>query len=295
MGGIATLTNTDVNQEITINVEYNQLEPLLKATWNKDGDIPDENGYSYFPGNTNVIVIKVESYLDTLDKTQGLIPEFVNPKYKDESKDVFKSATRLECMMQDYPKLLNKNFKVGFSCYERWFCFSAVKNNIVDAAGKFKKGLHPECGATGEYDLFEANSILLKMIGVDIEDAGEEDIKDYQGIELKDGAKVFIHPSFGVTMREIQDKFSGVNKISKNSILWLQGENTHIKDLDLDSTLVTNEKTLEITGEFKEQAFVKYQPLSTSDANFEDLDEVIKIRGFRVTSSNEVKGLKIIS
>jgi len=43
----------------------------------------------------------------------------VNPKYKDALKDVFKSATRLECMMQDYPKLLNKIFKVGFSCYER--------------------------------------------------------------------------------------------------------------------------------------------------------------------------------
>ena len=107
MGGIATLTNEEVNQKITINVEYNQLEPLLKSTWNKDGDIPDENGDSYFPGNTNVIVIKVDSYLDTLDKTKGLIPDFVNPKYKDPSKDVLKSATKLECMMQGYPKLLN--------------------------------------------------------------------------------------------------------------------------------------------------------------------------------------------
>lgn len=155
MGGIATLTNEAVNQKITINVEYNQLDPLLRASWNKDGDVADENGYSFFPGNTNVIVMKVSTYLDTLDKTQGLIPEFVNPKYKDESKEVFKSATRLECMMQDFPKLLDKTSKVGFSCYEKWFCFSAVKNNIVDAAVKFDKGLSPESGATGEYDIFE--------------------------------------------------------------------------------------------------------------------------------------------
>ena len=96
MGGIATLTNEAVNQKITINVEYNQLEPLLKATWNKEGDIPDENGYSHFPGNTNVIIMKVPTYLDTLNQTQGLIPEFVNPKYKDDKKELFKSATRLE-------------------------------------------------------------------------------------------------------------------------------------------------------------------------------------------------------
>jgi len=45
------------------------------------------------------------------------------------------------------------------------------------------------------------------MIGVDFEDATEEDIKDFQGIPIRDGAKVFILPSFGVTMKEIQDKF----------------------------------------------------------------------------------------
>lgn len=144
MGGMATLTNTAVNKQITINVEYNQLEPLLKATWNKEGDIPDVEGNSFFPGNINVLVFKLSTYLETLNRTHGLIPEFVNPKYKDESKDVFKSATRLECMMQDFPKLLDKDSKVGFTCYDRWFCFSAVKNNIVDAAAKFKQGNHPE-------------------------------------------------------------------------------------------------------------------------------------------------------
>lgn len=96
MGGIATLTNEAVNQKITINVEYNQLDPLLKASWNENGDVADKNGNSFFPGNSNIILIKVSTYLDTLDKTQGLIPEFVNPKYKDEEKEVFKSSTRLE-------------------------------------------------------------------------------------------------------------------------------------------------------------------------------------------------------
>ena len=96
------------------------------------------------------------------------------------------------------------------------------------------------------------------MIGVDVEDATEEDIKDFQGIPIRDGAKVFIHPSFGVTMKEIQDKFEGTNKISKNSILWLEGEKTVIKDLDLDSSLVMNERCEKIEGEMKDKKYIIY-------------------------------------
>jgi UDP-sugar pyrophosphorylase len=36
------------------------------------------------------------------------MPEFVNPKYADKEKTVFKKPTRLECMMQEYPKVLPK-------------------------------------------------------------------------------------------------------------------------------------------------------------------------------------------
>ena len=32
--------------------------------------------------------------------------EFINPKYADAEKKKFKSSARLECLMQDYPKLL---------------------------------------------------------------------------------------------------------------------------------------------------------------------------------------------
>lgn len=45
----------------------------------------------------------------------GVISEFVNPKYADATRTAFKSSTRLECMMQDYPKALGKGAKVGFT------------------------------------------------------------------------------------------------------------------------------------------------------------------------------------
>lgn len=51
-------------------------------------------------GNINQLVLRLKPYVAQLRKTDGLIGEFVNPKYKDSSRTAFKSATRLECMMQ---------------------------------------------------------------------------------------------------------------------------------------------------------------------------------------------------
>ena len=53
----------------------------------------DASGWSPFPGNINQLVIKLDSYAKELEKTKGVISEFVNPKYKDASKTTFKSST----------------------------------------------------------------------------------------------------------------------------------------------------------------------------------------------------------
>ncbi len=50
IGGIATLTRPSDGSSMTINVEYNQLDPLLRATTHPQGDVNDETGYSPFPG-----------------------------------------------------------------------------------------------------------------------------------------------------------------------------------------------------------------------------------------------------
>ena len=42
-------------KEMVINVEYNQLDPLLRATGHADGDVNDESGYSPYPGNINQV------------------------------------------------------------------------------------------------------------------------------------------------------------------------------------------------------------------------------------------------
>ena len=105
------------------------------------------DGYSHFPGNTNTLVFRIPQYVKTLEKSRGVIPEFVNPKYANVERTVFKAATRLECMMQDYPKLLSSEQSlVGFTTYDTWFCFSPAKNNVTDALACHKKGL-PSFGA----------------------------------------------------------------------------------------------------------------------------------------------------
>lgn len=94
----------------------------------------DEQGYSLYPGNTNCIAFSLPEYCETLVKTKGVIPEFVNPKYADATKTKFASTARLECLMQDFCQLLDSPDRVGFTTYDRDFCFSTMKNNLELAA-----------------------------------------------------------------------------------------------------------------------------------------------------------------
>lgn len=116
-----------------INVEYNQLDPLLRSQGDKKGDVPDPaTGYSPFPGNANNLVLELGAYARTLrGEDQGVVLEFVNPKYKDDTRTEFKKPTRLECMMQDIPKLFQKEMgqeaNIGFTMFDRWFTFSPAK------------------------------------------------------------------------------------------------------------------------------------------------------------------------
>jgi len=130
------------------------LDPLLRANGFKDGDVNDPTGYSPYPGNINQLLIRMDTYVNVLERTKGLMPEFVNPKYEDEAKTVFKKPTRLECMMQDFPTVLesSESKKVGFTSVSASLCFSPVKNATEDGVKLQQKGTHPGTAATGEAD-----------------------------------------------------------------------------------------------------------------------------------------------
>ena len=66
-----------------INVEYNQLDALLKTS-GTGGDTADDSGFSPYPGNVNTLLLSLEPYAKALAATGGTMPEFVNPKYANE-------------------------------------------------------------------------------------------------------------------------------------------------------------------------------------------------------------------
>lgn len=195
IGGICMLDGGP-GKSLTINVEYNQLEPLLKET-PTGGDVADETGYSPYPGNINVLVFKVPAMAECLEKTGGVVPEFVNPKWADEAKTKFKSPTRLECMMQDFPRLCGPEHKVGFTQLDRLMCFTCVKNNLADAAKKRP----PDCALSAEADIYACNAQLLSLAGADVEIEPPEDVT-FLGITAKVGARIVLQPSFGISLED---------------------------------------------------------------------------------------------
>ena len=178
IGGICKLTSAS-GTVITLNVEYNQLEPLLKET-PAGGDVPDDSGYSPYPGNINVLLFHLPRYVECLDGTGGVVPEFINPKWADPAKTQFKSSTRLECMMQDFPRLCGPNDAVGVTQFERWIAKTSVKNNLADA----RKKNPPECALSAEADLYSCNVRLMQLLGSKVTKANSLELAATQPVPV---------------------------------------------------------------------------------------------------------------
>lgn len=274
-GGIVRLAGTE--RTLTINVEYNQLDPLLRATVNPEGDVADETGYSPYPGNINVLLMQLPAYVQNLKASGGAIPEFVNPKYADGARSTFKKPTRLECMMQDYPKLLSPQARVGFTQFERGQCFSAVKNNLTDAATKHAGGLPPESASTGEADLYALHRDYLRQCGAELQDAPPLDLG---GIELSLFPIVVLSPGLAPSLEVLASKVRNL-RMSPRSVLILRGDDIDIDGLTLDGTLVIEA----VPG-----ARVEVRGLTVDNAGWEaasldadsSYDEETAMRGFQL-------------
>lgn len=267
---------------MTINVEYNQLDALMKSAGTEDKC--DESGFSPYPGNINVLVFDAQSYAKELVKSKGIISEFVNPKYADAEKTKFKSPTRLECMMQDYPKLLSSGVPVGCTEFERWTCFSAVKNNITDAVGKQKSTGFAECGASGEADVYKANRIVLAKAGVDVDVEGKE--KCYDNIKVHEGARCVLSPSFACTQAEVCSKVGSGMKVSSDSTLVLNGKNIKVNTLSLDGALeihCADGASVTVDGVVSNKGYA-FAPIDTK----ETVGEEYLIRGYTLQKNQGV-------
>jgi len=263
------------------------LDPLLRATGFEDGDVNDpKTGYSPFPGNINQLLFKLDDYSNILERTRGLMPEFVNPKYKDETKTVFKKPTRLECMMQDFPTVLQSGDgeadevnRVGFTSIAADLCFSPVKNATKDGVDLQAKGTQPGTAASGEADQIAAFRTIMRSIGCQVEESAEE---TYEGIRVVPGPAVVLKPDFVCCPGEYKAKFPTPEqvKISSRSTLIVRGSGVVIEKLDLDGALIIEcpeGKSLVVNRSepIKNDGWVRVKVESSED-------EVIKMRGYRI-------------
>ncbi|XP_016553012.2 UDP-sugar pyrophosphorylase isoform X2 [Capsicum annuum] len=283
IGGITKLTHSD-GRTMVINVEYNQLDPLLRASGYPDGDVNSETGYSPFPGNINQLIFEIGPYLEELTKTGGAIKEFVNPKYKDATKTAFKSSTRLECMMQDYPKTLPPSARVGFTVMDAWLAYAPVKNNPEDAA-KVPKGNPYHSATSGEMAIYRSNSLILRKAGVKVDDPF---IQVFNGQEVEVWSRVVWKPKWALTFSEVKRKVSGNCSISQKSMMAIKGSNIALEDLSLDGALVIEA----VDGaEVKVGGSMQNKGWSIENVDYKDtsIPEEIRIRGFRFNKVEQLE------
>ena len=280
IGIIAKLVKKDGTSFVQ-NVEYNYVDSLLRDRYNGKGDVPNEKGLCDFPGNLNVIVFKLRPYLNILQESKGLVPEFVNPKYANEERTKFKAPTRLECLMQDVPKLIKNGEKVGYTYFERWFCFSACKNNLHDACEKLRKNETGESAFTVERDIFSYNERVMKEIlgKLEVEKTEPENELVIGGYKVKFGPKIVIYPSFAPTLSELRDKLNHMKqkiKLTNNSTLVLKNDILLDEGIDLDGTLVVDksEKDLIVC---KNQKKIIYRLLKNGEGKIYE-----KLRGYKI-------------
>jgi UDP-sugar pyrophosphorylase len=233
---------TDPDKSLVINVEYNQLDPLLRTQG--EGDVADPNtGYSPFPGNANNLVIEMKSYARTLrGEDQGVVLEFVNPKYKDSTRTEFKKPTRLECMMQDIPKLFQKEMKqeanIGFTMFDRWYTFSPAKNALEAGQEAVNAGSSaPGTMSSAESDMYIQNQHKLKSVGVDLDVTSSDDLIKAAGIPVTPGPRIMLSPAFALISDDLKT-VEGPMKLTTRSSLVLSGHNVRIRQLELDGALV---------------------------------------------------------
>ena len=245
IGALCKLTGKDGNTSL-VNIEYNKLDSLFKEKYNGKGDVPNKNGFCDFDGNLYVLVFKLDSYLNIIEESKGLVPEFVNPKYVDDSRNRFKIATRLETLMQDVPKLIKNNGTVGYTYFDRWFCFSGYKNNLHDACERLKKGESSESAFSVEREIFKYNEKMMREIICKLEVINNEPPNELiiGGCKVSFGLKITIYPSFDATTTELRDKLKYMKqniKMANNSVLILKNDIKIDEGIDLDGILVLDQ------------------------------------------------------
>ena len=258
------------------NVEYNQLEPLLLSTTGQ-GDVETPSPY---PGNTNQLIIALggdHGYVSTLERTGGRVPEFVNPKFN--ANRTFKKPARLECMMQDYPQLLEGG-SVGFVTLTRKAVreYAPVKNSPESAIDKVKSGLDAHSASSGEADFYALHGDFLRC-GRDVVIGGKEP-GVYRGLSVEMPPRIVLSPSFALIEDDIISKVKGVT-VKQGGTLVIEGEGS----VELEDVIVEEGAALRIST-------VKGVELRVLGLNVKNAGYRVEAPG--VTKAEVIRGFRIV-
>jgi hypothetical protein len=257
-------------------LDYNQLDPLLRKSGYTFGDQKDEKtGFSSFPGSTNQFVFNLERYLDNLERTTGIMPEFV-VKHK-----INPDQAHLECRMQDFSTILSGRdaLKVGYTCVPSDYCFSPVDTTAEDGSTMQRKGMMSRCIASGEANQYGAHCKMMRAIGCEVDDARPQ---TFHGVTVSLGPQIIIKPDAACFLSDYSSIFPNPEKIviSARSSLVISGPGVVIESLDLDGALVVEGK------EGVEEQVVKNRVIKNLGwvvvKEEDSVDENIAMRGYRL-------------
>ncbi|CAE8624158.1 unnamed protein product [Polarella glacialis] len=294
VGAITQLRHSD-GRSIVVNVEYNQLEPLLKATGHPEGDVNGPDGLSPFPGNCNELLFSLPEYAAELQSSGGQLVEFINPKYADSSRTAFKSPTRLECMMQDYAKVLGPQARVSFTRYPLEFGYFPCKNDIATAARLASEGTPPHGAASSEAAVYHAFGTMLSLLGAKVAPA---ELRQWRGGPQLMGPAVVLWPDFAPCFAELRRKLGSSASswnLAPGCSLEIQGQDIRIDALDLAGALkirVVSGASLHIQGLRVQNKGHEFVALSEAEQSGE-APESLRIRGYRLVA-HETKVIEVL-
>ena len=246
------------------------------------GDVETPSPY---PGNTNQLIISLSGehgYVATLERTGGRVPEFVNPKFN--ANRTFKKPARLECMMQDYPQLLQVGSCVGFVTLSGKAVreYAPVKNSPESAIDKVKSGLDAHCASSGEADFYALHGDFLRC-GRDVV-IGDKEPGVYRGLSVEMPPRIVLSPSFALIEDDIISKVKGVS-VHKGATLIVEGEGS----VELEDVVVEEGAALRIST--VKGVALRVLGLSVANAGYRvEAPGVTKaevIRGFRIVRRDE--------
>lgn len=279
----------------TFNIEYNIVKKVLDGM----GATEEVNceGFSYFPGNINVFLIEIDEYMRILDNMSGL-KEFINPKADKTNPNKLLSSFRLECLMQDIVLAIDDHTKVGVTEFERALAFTTCKNDLNTGAQLQKNNLSSETIIELEHDIYYRNFLILQYCGVTFnpftmsmnEMRGILSVKEltYCSIKVQVHPKIFIHPTFGVLIKDLRSQLKNVHIDGKKEIAMVLKGRCLLENCTFSSTSLWLEnnsprplKLNNLTLISKEESVIKFMTMSHQE--IEETDNYAEaMRGYRV-------------